>query len=54
MFEQLVLIKIKESKSKAIFLAMVCEKKDNYLSDAGAHPRIMKSSTLLKLGLGNN
>ena len=29
-------------------------KKDDYLSDADADPRIMKSSTLLKLGLGNN
>ena len=29
-------------------------KKDGFLSDAGADPRIMKSSNLLKLGVGNN
>ena len=33
---------------------MLREKKENFLSDAGADPRTMKSSTLLKLGLGNN
>ena len=33
---------------------MLCEKKESYLSDAGADPRITKSSTLLKLELGNN
>ena len=32
----------------------LCEKKGNYLSDAGTDPRIIKSSTLLKLGLGND
>ena len=54
MFENTFLIKTEESKNSAISLAVLCEKKDNYLSDAGARPRIMKSSTLLKLGLGNN
>ena len=29
------------------------KKKDNHLSDVGSNPRITKSSTLLKLGLGN-
>ena len=29
-------------------------KKNNYLSDADPDPRTMESSTLLKLGLGNN
>ena len=30
------------------------KEKGNYLSTTGSDPRIMKSSTLLKLGLGNN
>ena len=36
------------------FFSSAMWKKDDYLSDADADPRIMKSSTLLKLGLGNN
>ena len=47
-------MKTEESKNQTISLAVLCEKKDDYLSDADADPRIMKSSTLLKLGLGNN
>ena len=47
------LIKTEESKNQSILLAVLCEKKANYLSDAGADPRIMKSSALLKLEHGN-
>ena len=53
-FEHLFLIKTEDSKNWAISLAVLCEKKDDYLSDADADPRIIKYSTLLKLGLGNN
>ena len=35
-------------KSKYSFSSAMWKKKENYLSDAGADPRIMKSSALLK------
>ena len=41
-------------KKLSYFFSSAMWKKDDYLSDVGADPRIMKSSTLLKLGLGNN
>ena len=41
-------------KKLSYFFSSAMWKKDDYLSDAGADPRTMKSSTLLKLGLGNN
>ena len=46
MFEHLFLIKTEESKNKAISLAVLCKKKDDYLSDADADPRIMKNLVL--------
>ena len=40
-------------KSKYSFSSAMWKKKANYLSEAGADPRIMKSSALLKLEHGN-
>ena len=41
-------------KKLSYFVSSAMWKKDDYISDADADPRIMKSSTLLKLGRGNN
>ena len=53
MFKHLLLHQNGGVKNEAICLAVLCGKKENYLSGVGTDPRIMKSSTLLKLGLGN-
>ena len=54
MFENLFFNQNWEVKKLSYFFSSAMWKKDDYLSDADADPRIMKSSTLLKLGLGNN
>ena len=41
-------------KKLSYFFSSTVWKKGDYLSDADANPRIIKSSILLKLGLGNN
>ena len=54
MVKHLFLIKTEEPKKLSYFLSSAVWKKDDYLSDADADPRIMISSILVKLGLGNN
>ena len=41
-------------KKLSYFFSSAMWKKDDFLSDTGADPRIMKSGNLLKLGVGSN
>ena len=54
MFEHLFFNQNWGVKKLSYFFSSAMWKKDDYLSDADADPRIMKSSILLKSGLGNN
>ena len=54
MFEHLLLKQNWEITKLSYYFNSAMWKKENYLSEAGADPRIMKFSSLLKLGLGKN
>ena len=54
MFEHLLLKQNWEITKLSYYFNSAMWKKENYLPEAGADPRIMKFSSLLKLGLGKN
>ena len=54
MFEHLFFNQNWGVKKLSYFFSSAMWKKDDHLSHTDADPRIMNSSTLLKLGLGNN